>query len=185
MKYVAVAFLLLAMGCASALGLGYHVSSRTDAYDGYKSVRMDGNYLCGSTSEGCGGMVELDVSRFEAEGRSLLSLHVSYSADDWIFLGTEEPLGIKIDGEEIRLEPDDSAPRQDVINGGSILEQQHFDVTPEVLDRVAGARTVLVQIVGQHGFATRSFSPANFEHLRSFLQLHVPESSLYRSASAP
>jgi hypothetical protein len=123
-------------------------------------------------------------NRLSVEGPARLSLHLlvvrtrglglgfhflaEYVGPDWIFIPAGGTLGLVLDGEVVTLTGRGSRGRRTVLDSDEAKEVAYYEVSRELLGRMARARRIEAELCGIRG----SFRPSALERLRRLARLH-------------
>ena len=165
--------LLLWVGCAS------RTTSDTYTYRG--SITGEGmdmtldNLL--ESSEDRSYLIWVNaVRKREGAWDSSYYLDVRYAgASDagYMDIGAGETLLLAVDGQPLRLRGAGSSGSRSTSAAGHFTENAVYPITPEDLKRIARAKEVKVQVLGQAHSHYRSFKPENIEKFRKFVLMHM------------
>lgn len=172
--------LLAAVVCLAAK---YKLETTTDEFTGHTYHMMDGNKL------GCQdilGRIDLDAQQFVAkEGESSFQLFVHYSGTSWMFIRDDVPsLLFLIDGKPAELTPANGVKR-DTRGAGGVYESAMYEVEPDLLIALAGAKMVKIRVRGEKYPLERCFSEDNFTRFKEFVALHVKSAATEKPSSPP
>jgi hypothetical protein len=121
--------------------------------------------------------IELNaIRKREGAWDSVYYLEVRYAgASDagYMDIGPGETLVMTVDGQPLRLRSAGSATSRRVTGEGHYLENAVYPTNPEELKRIARAKEVKVQVVGQAHSHYRTFKPENSEKFRKFVLMHM------------
>lgn len=163
---------LIVLAAVLSLAAKYKLETTTDEFTGHTYHAMDGNRL------GCKdilGQVDLDAQKFVPKGGDdeTFQLFVHYRSGDWLFIKERVPsLLLLIDGKTTELTPENEV-RRNSGSGGWVTESAMYEVEPELLIALAGAKEVKVRIRGDKYPLERCFSEDNFAHFKDFVAQFV------------
>jgi len=84
-----------------------------------------------------------------------------------------ETLLLTIDGQPMRFASPGSDKSRSRTANANFVENAVYEVKPEVIKRIARAKEIKVQVVGQARSLYRDFKPINTEKFRKFVLLHM------------
>jgi hypothetical protein len=116
------------------------------------------------------------VRQREGAWDSTYFLDVRYAgASDagYMDIGPGETLLLTVDGQPMRLRSAGSAGSRSVTPAGHYAENAVYPIKPEDLKKIARAKEVKVQVVGQAHSHYRNFKPENIEKFRKFVLMHM------------
>jgi hypothetical protein len=82
-----------------------------------------------------------------------------------------ETLLLTVDGQTMRFSGPGS--EKDKTANGNFVENAVYEVKPEMIKRIARAKEVKLQVIGQARSLYRTFQPANIDKFRKFVLLHM------------
>jgi hypothetical protein len=97
-----------------------------------------------------------------------ISLVISYSGNDWLFIPTGESLVLLVDGERIGLSGEGSIDSREATRYG-VYEHAVYDIDKSLLKKLGNANNVEVKLEGSNGYIVRKFSPVNFDNIKRFI----------------
>jgi len=103
----------------------------------------------------------------------LEATYVGASDAGYMDIGPGETLLLTVDGQPLRLRSVGSAGSRSITPAGHYAENAVYPINPEDLKRIARAKEVKVQLVGQAHSHYRSFKPENIEKFRKFVLMHM------------
>jgi hypothetical protein len=181
---VALALLVAATLLAGCAGLAPRQTVRElrPDFDGSVIHRSSGN-LVGSNGKAfdafsTGPSIYLNVQRAtNKDGVHSFDLIVHYEFKDWMFIAGGASLNLLIDGESLTLSmPQGIVPGREVITSSMVWETAYYPVTPEQLQRIANASTVLLKLHGGRGYLDRKLTAWNIANIREFADKYVAAS---------
>ena len=116
------------------------------------------------------------VRERESTWESSYYLDVRYEgASDagYMDIGAGETLLLTVDGQPLRLRSVGSSGSRSVTTAGHYAENAVYPITPEDLRKLARAKEVKAQIIGQAHSHYRTFKPENIEKFRKFVLMHM------------
>jgi len=117
------------------------------------------------------GIIELNAQRFtNRAAQTYYWLGVSYVGDGWVFLRQGRSLTLLIDGQRVILEnPDDIRPRREVLSGSRVWESIRYAATIEIFGRIAQAKEVRFQAIGDRDNIECTLSESNRKGFGNFV----------------
>lgn len=91
----------------------------------------------------------------------------------WLFIEDGESLICLVDGQRIGFTGKGSSNYRIVGPGGFVIEQATYDVTPQLLEKMANAKTINVKIIGARCFSERFFTQQNLNNFKRFVSEYV------------
>ncbi len=88
-------------------------------------------------------------------------------------IGPGETLILTVDGQPMRFRSVGSAGSRSITSKGHYAENAVYPIKPEDLKKIARAKEVKVQVVGQAHSHYRNFKPENIEKFRKFVLMHM------------
>lgn len=166
---LAALVLLLCAGCAPRYG----VKTERDDFRGLRAHRMHGNIL-GDPDRG-GELIELNAEVItERKHVPRYALRLRYrDAHAWLKIPAGESLVVLVDTTPVALRGPGSRRNRSRHFGRGVQEEAHYEVTAEVLRRIAGATKVRLRIIGSREYVERAFTPANQSRFQEFVKEHL------------
>jgi hypothetical protein len=166
-KRALAAAILLSSGCA-----GYAVRTTRNG-DGTILVSMSGDRLV-ERSPNADYDLALNASRYEnKDGSFFYSLTTIYEGSKKLFVGPGQSLVLTVDGRPIALSGDGSARFREAVGPEVVRERAQYEISPDVLRRLANAKAVSVRLTGERRAVETSLSEQNMKNFRSFASDYV------------
>lgn len=161
-------FFLHALAAAAAVFLAActpRIDSFTDPASSAGFLRMRGNRLSGGIST-----VELNAQRFVKASATSYSLAVVYRGPGRLGIGPGATLALTVDDEVVELDGRGSGDACIVISPGVVEETAYYhNVDLSLIERIAAAREVGVEVRGKDTTLRRHFTRRNFEAFLDFV----------------
>ena len=146
-----------------------------DPFTGARTDLMAENML--ESPEPVREIVWLNASRLFRNARDYqYYLEVDYLAraeTGYLEIPPGQTLAIVADGQEIKLTGSGSLNNRKE-RKEEVTERAIYPATADQLRTIASAEDVKVSILGRNGMVQRTFTPANLERFRQFVQRYVP-----------
>jgi len=114
-----------------------------------------------------GGQLELGVAVLVGDDDYSVLFRSSYHAETWGFI---DSINVNADGNKFSLKLH-GVPSHDVLNGGMILEQPWFSITPLQLDAIANAEKATILITGSKFFHEATLDGVAKARTKTFIKI--------------
>ena len=161
-------FATLLTACRSSAPIPYKIETTYHAAGGYTVDTMTGNRL--GDDEG----YELNAARYSGkDGTVNYALGVFYSGEQWMFIEPGVSLILWVDSHRFGLKGQGSLRDRKSMGNGYVREIAKYPVAPEILQKMATAGAVKIQIIGRNFVTQKFFTSQNLENFREFVDTYV------------
>jgi hypothetical protein len=120
----------------------FALTVKEDKFDGFTTTATPGARM-----QSHDGSFWFTLQRYKKGPTTTDHLYMVYSGSSWMFIEPGESLIFLADSERIALHTTPGEPSREV-QGGGVREVVSYDVTPEVLLKLANAKTLQAKLVG-------------------------------------
>lgn len=167
--------ILFAILPLALFGCGGFIKTSYDEFTQCTTDRIHYNELAGGLL-GIGSHVMLNAERITTkDGVSQYFLTAEYRGDRWLFIQPGKSLMLLIDGE--RFDFVRRSIGRYVISYRLVEESASYDITPELLHKIAYAKKITMRLIGDNTYCERYFKSRNFKLFREFYEKYVKDAT--------
>jgi hypothetical protein len=161
---------MLCGGLSAQSYYSYNTQVIEDEFDGYKIVRMNGNYIPDSKWLPTNSLF-FNAQRFTAKNNNhKYQFFIEWWANEWLFVDEGEKLVLLIDGERVGCTGYGSVKNREMIQGGAVKETVVFEASLDLFAKIASAKKVKIKLVGNSFDIIRELEEEHIENYRLFVE---------------
>ncbi|MGK9477902.1 hypothetical protein [Melioribacter sp. OK-6-Me] len=178
MKGIISIFITIIICACASIGsyYTYGVDTIEDEFDGYKIIRMHGNYLPDNAIIPTSSLLFNPQIFIDRDGNKKYQFYAEYTDKDWLFIREGASLILLIDGDRVELNGYGSNNHREVVEGytGPVIKEiAIYEASKELFEKISNAKVVKLKIRGAARSIERELSSKHINNIMMFVRDYV------------